>query len=77
MPATITFRPDSEVERALALLTADGTTTSDAIRAAIVASAQRHASALLRDEAAALAADQADRAEAARVLQDLETLRAW
>lgn len=77
MPSPITFRPDSEVERALALLTADGTTTSDAIRAAIVASAHRQAAHRLREEAAALAADSDDRAEAARVLQDLETLRAW
>ena len=77
MAHPITFRPDSEVERALALLTSDGTTTSEAIRAAIVASAQRHAGMRLREEAAALTADESDRAEAARVLQDLETLRAW
>ena len=31
----------------------------------------------LREEAKALAADDQDRAEAAQVLRDMETLRAW
>jgi len=31
----------------------------------------------LRAEAAELTADEADRAEAAQVLRDMETLRAW
>jgi len=62
MAQPITFRPDSEVERALAALTADGTTVSE--RA-------------LRAEAQALADDPRDRAEATSVLRDLETLRAW
>ena len=77
MTAPITFRPDSVVEAALARLTADGTTVSDAVRTAIVEAATRHAEHALRAEAEALAADAGDRAEAAQVLRDLETLRAW
>ncbi len=77
MVAPITFRPDSEVERALAALTSDGTSVSAAVRQAIVDAARRHAEESLRAEAAALAADPDDRAEAAQVLRDLESLRAW
>ncbi len=32
---------------------------------------------MLREEATTLAADEDDRAEAAQVLRDMETLRAW
>ena len=39
--------------------------------------AARHAKARLRSEVEALAADPEDRAEAARVLRDMEQLRAW
>ncbi len=77
MPHTITFRTDEDAERALALLTADGTPVSTAVRAALVETAERHARADLRREAVALTADEDDRAEAARVLQEMETLRAW
>jgi hypothetical protein len=74
---TITFRPDEDAERALAMLTADGTPVSTAVRTALIETARRHAEQRLREEAAALAADPADRAEAAQVLRDMETLRAW
>jgi hypothetical protein len=74
---TITFRPDEDAERALAVLTADGTPVSTAIRVALIETASRHAEQHLREEAAALAADPAGRAEAAQILRDMETLRAW
>lgn len=74
---TITFRADGDAERALDVLTADGTSVSNAVRAAIIDSARRITAQRLRDEAAALAADPEDRAEAARVLRDMEELRAW
>ncbi len=74
---TITFRPDDESERALATLTADGRSASAAIRDALVHEAQRREDERLRAEAAALAADPDDVAEARRVLEDLEPLRAW
>ena len=77
MAATITFRPDDETRLALDELTADGTPVSTAVRTALIEAASRHAKARLRDEAAALAADPADRVEAAQVLRDMETLRAW
>lgn len=77
MAQTITFRPDEEAERALAALTSDGTTVSTAVRAALIDAARHRAQQHLRAEAETLAADTADRAEAAQVLRDMETLRAW
>jgi len=62
---------------ALDELTADGTPVSAAVRDALVAAAARHAKARLRAEAEVLAADPDDRAEAARVLRDMEHPRAW
>lgn len=77
MAATITFRPDKDARLALDELTADGTPTSTAVRDALIEAAARHSKARLRAEAEALSADPADRAEAAQVLRDMETLRAW
>jgi hypothetical protein len=77
MPRTITFRPDADAARALAVLTEDGTSVSAAVRNALLDAARNHVAALLRAEAAGLAADEQDRAEAAQVLRDMETLRAW
>jgi hypothetical protein len=77
VPDTITFRPDEDAQRALDALTADGTTVSTAVRSALIDAARAHARERLRAEATALADDAADRAEAAQVLRDMETLRAW
>lgn len=77
MAGTITFRPDEDALRALAVLTQDGTSVSKAVREALLEAAGARAQQLLRAEAAALAADPADRAESAQVLRDMETLRAW
>ena len=77
MADTITFRPDDDTARALAVLTRDGTAVSAAVRTALIEAASRRAHAALRAEAEALAGDTADRAESARVLRDMETLRAW
>ena len=77
MAQTITFRPDEDAERALAVLTADGTAVSAVVRAALIEAARTRAQQRVRAEAEALAADAADRAEAAQVLRDMETLRAW
>ena len=74
---TITFRPDEDTQRALDLLTADGTAVSTVVRSALIDAARARAQTRLRSEAEALAADPADRAEAAQVLRDMETLRAW
>jgi len=77
MADTITFRPDEDAARALAVLTRDGTPVSSAVRAALIDAARQRARASLRAEAEALAADEQDRAEAAQVLRDMESLRAW
>lgn len=77
MAETITFRPDEDAARALDVLTRDGTSVSSAVRAALIDAAQERARRMLRAEAEALAADEQDRAEAAQVLRDMETLRAW
>jgi hypothetical protein len=77
MADTITFRPDEDALRALAVLTQDGTPVSVVVRGALIDAARSRAERQLRAEAAALAADPTDRAEAAQVLRDMETLRAW
>jgi hypothetical protein len=77
MAEPITFRPDEDAERALALLTEDGTSVSAAVRRALIDAARARAELRLRTEATALAADEADRQEAAKVLRDMEMLRAW
>lgn len=77
VPDTITFRPDEDAKRALDALTADGTAISTAVRSALIEAASARARQRLRSEAEALVEDAADRAEAAQVLKDMETLRAW
>ena len=77
MADTITFRPDEDASRALAVLTRDGTSVSTAVRAAVIEAARRKAAEVIRAEAEEVAADEADRAEAVQVLRDMETLRAW
>ena len=77
MADMITFRPDEDSSRALTALTADGTPVSAAVRSALIETAARRASDSLRREAQSLADDDADRAEAASLLRDMETLRAW
>ena len=77
MADTITFRPDEDAQRALDALTADGTAVSTVVRSALIDAARARAGTRLRAEAEALAEDAADRAEAAQVLRDMETLRAW
>lgn len=77
MAETITFRPDEDARRALVVLTRDGAAVSTVVRAALLEAAQTAVCRRLQAEAAALAADDVDRAEAAQVLRDMETLRAW
>ncbi len=77
MADTVTFRPDEETARAIAALTRDGTPVSAAVRKALLAAAREQAHATLRAEAEQVVSDEEDRAEAGRVLRDMETLRAW
>jgi len=75
--STITVRTDAEVEAALVALTADGSSRSEAVRAALLDAARARLRAELQDEARSLAADADDVAEARAVQADLEPLRAW
>jgi Arc/MetJ-type ribon-helix-helix transcriptional regulator len=73
-PRAISLRLDPEAERALRVLTRTGRTRSEAIRASLIEAARRESD--LQAEAAALAADEVDRAEAAEVAGLMESLRA-
>ena len=72
----ISVRLDAAAVAALEVLTRDGVTRSQAIREALIERAARLDGHLLAAEAAALAADEHDRREAADVLELMETLRA-
>ncbi len=74
---TITVRTDADVEAALDTLTADGTSRSEVVRAALLEAARARLRAELEAEARSLAADEDDVAEARAVQADLEPLRAW
>lgn len=74
---TITFRPDQDTQRALATLTADGTSVSGAVRLALIEAARARVENQLRAEAESLATDEGDRVESAQVLRDMAALRAW
>lgn len=75
--AVVNFRTDERTDRALAELTADGSTVSDAIRQALVDAVRLRRREKMREESLALADDPADLAESRRVLQAMEDLRAW
>ena len=75
--ATITFRTDDDVDRALAELGGDQRDRSQVIRDAILTAWRRKQAEQLRAEAESLAADADDRAEAQSVLRDMESVRAW
>lgn len=75
--ATITFRTDDEVDRALSELATGDRDRSQVIRDAVLAAWHREQAQRLRREAEEIANDADDRAEARAVLADMETLRAW
>jgi predicted transcriptional regulator len=75
--ATITFRADDEVVKALAGLAEARQDRSQVIREAILSAWRSRQAERLRAEAARLADDPEDRAEARAVLADMESLRAW
>lgn len=77
MTMAISVRLDDEAQRALAQLEASGLSRSEAIRAALVKSAQQaRRRDVLRQEMAALEADEADRQEMQEVAAFMELLRA-
>lgn len=77
MTKTITFRPDEEAMHALSVLTHDGAPVSTVVRNALIEAARNRIKHELLEEATRLAADEDCCVEAAEVLRDMETLRAW
>jgi hypothetical protein len=73
----LTFRTDTASEKALAELTADGASVSEAIRRALLEAARQRRRAEMRRQAEALALDPEDLAESRAILAEMETLRAW
>ncbi len=77
MAKAISVRLDDDAERALRMLEASGLTPSEAIRSSLLASAERlNRRRVLVDEAAALEADEQDRAEMLSVALLMESMRA-
>lgn len=75
--AVINFRTDSAAERALAELTADGSTTSEAIRQALTDAVRLRRREQMRREALDIMNDPAEIAEIAAVQREMDDLRAW
>lgn len=75
--AVLNFRTDERSERALAELTADGSTVSDAIRGALVDAVRLRRREQMRRESLATANDPAELAESRQVLKEMDELRAW
>lgn len=74
--AVINFRTDESAERALAELTADGSTVSDAIRRALADAVRLRRREQMRRESLELVNDPDDRAESQSVLHEMDQLRA-
>ena len=77
MADPITFRPTAEDTENLAILTADGTSPTHAIRQALEIAAHAKRQADLRADAARLAANPEYQAEIRTVREELDELRAW
>ncbi|HEY5111063.1 MAG TPA: hypothetical protein VII67_01905 [Acidimicrobiales bacterium] len=77
MKIAVSVRLDDEAQRALAQLEASGLSRSEAIRTALVKSAQQvRRREALRQEMAALEADENDRREMLEIAEFMESLRA-
>lgn len=75
--AVVNFRTDDRSERALAELTSDGSTVSDAIRKALVDAVRLRRREQMRQESLEASQDSADLAESRQVLTEMDELRAW
>jgi len=75
--AVVNFRTDEPSERALAELTADGSTTSEAIRQALVDAVRFRRREQMRAESLEMMNDEDDRTESRDVLAEMDRLRAW
>lgn len=74
---TLTIRTDSEVERALAALTSEGQSRSEAARAAILDAERARRRERMRAEAEELRNDPDDVAAARELAAEMDALRAW
>jgi hypothetical protein len=74
---TLTVRTDTAVDEALAYLTSDGTSTSEAVRTAILEAARNRYYARMKAEAEALAADPDDLTEIKQVMAEMDEISAW
>lgn len=74
--AVVNFRTDERADRALAELTADGSTVSDAIRQALVDAVRLRRREQMRRESLEASHSAEDLAESRAVLQEMEELRA-
>jgi hypothetical protein len=72
----VNFRTDERSEHALAELTADGTTVSEAIRQALVDAVRLRRRERMRRESLEASADLDDLAESRRALEEMDELRA-
>ncbi|MGB8384691.1 MAG: hypothetical protein WCG47_26190 [Dermatophilaceae bacterium] len=73
----VTFRTDEGSEQALAELTADGASVSEAIRQALIDAARLRRREQMRRESRDLSGDPEDLAESRRVRAEMDVLRAW
>lgn len=74
---TLTIRTDSEVERALELLTSEGQSRSEVARAAILDAERAHRRARMRAEAEELRKDPEDVAASRALAAEMDGIRAW
>jgi hypothetical protein len=72
----VSFRTDERADEALAELTADGTSVSDAIRQALVGAVRPRRREQMRRESLEASADPLDLEESRQVLRDMDPLRA-
>jgi len=75
--ATLTIRTDPDVERALAALTSEGKSRSEATRSAILEAERAHRRARLRAEADELRNDPDDVAASRALAAEMDAIRAW
>jgi hypothetical protein len=74
--AVINFRTDAASEAALAELTSDGASVSDAVRQALIDAVRLKRREQMRRDAEAALADPVDLAESRRVRKEMDLLRA-
>ncbi|MHB1612896.1 MAG: hypothetical protein ACYCXA_00385 [Actinomycetes bacterium] len=74
--STLTIRTDPQVERALAALTSDGQSRSEAARSAILEAERAHRRARLRAEAEDLRNDSDDVAASRELAAEMDVIRA-